>query len=600
MSRVKQAVVGSGIALLLMVVPTRLLGANDPNLIGWWPLDEGSGTIAMDASGKGNDAKLQGDPQWVQDGRLGAAVKFNGTSDYLAVPDSDSLDIKGDRLTLAAWIRGNAWATSHIVRKIPDTGTGSIYFIRVQSTLLRGDLATPTGTIVVQGKTPLRVQEWVHAALVYDGAEGRIYVNGVLDGQAVVSGKIAESNNELRIGRGEPAGYFNGSIDDVRIYNRALTVAEIKQLDPPKLQARAPQPANGAVGVTTALLQWTAGDTAVVHDIYLDMDPNLGSTDRVGSRLPVALYYHAPGLQPGTTYYWRVDEIEADMTTVHTGNVWSFTTQAVTAYQPKPTDGDAGVTPTVTLTWLPGRNALKHHVYFSDSRDAVAQAAAGADRGEQKETTFTPTGLQEATTYYWRVDEVLIDGTIQAGLVWSFSTYLLVDDFESYTDVEGGRIYETWIDGWTNSTGSTVGYTQAPFAERTIVHGGLQAMPLDYNNAKAPFYSEAELEFATPEDWTVGEVKTLVLFVRGRAGNGPAPLYVTLRDASNRTATVSYPDPGAVGLTRWVEWKIALSDFTGVSLARIKKLTIGLGDKASSSAGGRGVIFVDDIRLIKS
>ncbi len=360
---------------------------------------------------------------WVADGRLGGAVQFNGTSDYLAAPDSASLDIKGDRLTLAAWVKANSWATSHIIRKIPDTGTGSIYFIRVQSNVLRGDIATPAGTVVVQGVTAVRAQEWVHAALVYDGAEGRIYLNGVVDGRANLSGKIAESNNELRIGRGEPAGYLNGTIDDVRIYNRALTVEEIKQLNPPQLQAYKPQPANGDRAVATPLLQWTAGVTAVVHDVYFGTRADLGPADLVSARIPVALYYHTPGVQPGTVYYWRVDEIEADMTTVHTGAVWSFTTQAATAYQPSPANGDGSVSPAVTLAWLPGKNALKHHVYFSDSLDAVTKGAADADKGEQSVATLTPTGLEQATTYYWRVDEILIDGTIQTGPVWSFSTY---------------------------------------------------------------------------------------------------------------------------------------------------------------------------------
>jgi hypothetical protein len=130
-------------------------------------------------------------------------------------------------------------------------------------------------------------------------------------------------------------------------------------------------------------------------------------------------------------------------------------------------------------------------------------------------------------------------------------------------------------------------------------------MPLDYNNVAAPFYSEAELEFATAQDWTVGDVKTLVLFVRGKAGNGPAPLYVTLKDASNRTATVVHPDSAVVSLAPWTEWKIPLvetqnlASLQGVNLAKVKKLTIGLGDKASAAAGGHGVIFVDDIRMIK-
>jgi len=322
----------------------------------------------------------------------------------------------------------------------------------------------------------------------------------------------------------------------------------------------------------------------------------------VSVRQPMTLYYHTPGLQPGTTYYWRVDEIEIDTTTVHTGNVWSFTTQALTAYQPNPTDGNASVSPTATLAWLPGKNALKHRVYLSDSRDAVTQGAAEANKSEQTETTFAATGLEEATTYYWRVDEVLIDGTVQTGPVWSFATFLLVDDFESYTDDLAAKttIFDTWIDGLTNSlSGSVVGNSTAPFAERTVVHGGKQSMPLDYNNVAVPFYSEAERDFETAQDWTVGEVSTLVLFVRGRSGNHPAPLYLVVQDASNRAATVLHPEATVVGAVRWNEWKIPLNSLTGVNLAKVKKVAVGLGDKAKPAAGGTGRIFIDDIRLTK-
>jgi hypothetical protein len=297
-----------------------------------------------------------------------------------------------------------------------------------------------------------------------------------------------------------------------------------------------------------------------------------------------------------------VDEIEIDTTTVHAGSVWSFTTQALTAYQPNPTDGNASVSSATTLVWLPGKNALKHRVYLSDSRDAATQGTADADKGEQKETTYAATGLAEATTYYWRVDEVLIDGTVQTGPVWSFSTYLSVDDFESYTDDLEAKttIFDTWIDGLSNGlSGSVVGNATAPFAERTVVHGGKQSMPLDYNNAAPPFYSEAEREFATPQDWTAGEISTLVLFVRGRAGNGAAPLYLVVKDASNRAATATHPDAAVISAARWTEWKIPLGSLAGVNLAKVRKITIGLGDKADPKLGGAGRIYVDDIHVTK-
>jgi hypothetical protein len=242
---------------------------------------------------------------------------------------------------------------------------------------------------------------------------------------------------------------------------------------------------------------------------------------------------------------------------------------------------------------------VKHHVYFGANLEAVTQGAAEADKGELAETAFAPGALEPLATYYWRVDEVLSTGA-KTGVVWSFTTTLAVDDFESYTDDEGSRIYETWIDGWTNGTGSIVGYAQAPFAEQKIVHWGKQSMPLDFNNVKSPFYSEAERQFAPTQDWTAGGVGTLLLYIRGRSSNGSTPVYVRVEDAAQKTATVVHPDPAFAATTKWTAWRIPLTDFTGVDLAKVKKLCLGLGDKADPTAGRAGRIYIDEIQLMKS
>jgi hypothetical protein len=122
-------------------------------------------------------------------------------------------------------------------------------------------------------------------------------------------------------------------------------------------------------------------------------------------------------------------------------------------------------------------------------------------------------------------------------------------------------------------------------------------MPLDYNNVAAPFFSEAEREFTPAEDWTAGGVDALILYVHGKAGNDPAPLYVRLEDASKHAATVAQPDTSAVTTAKWTQWKIPLSGFTDVNLSRIKKLCLGVGDKANPKAGGKGLIYIDDISL---
>ena len=190
----------------------------------------------------------------------------------------------------------------------------------------------------------------------------------------------------------------------------------------------------------------------------------------------------------------------------------------VRARLPQPASGATNVDVDVRLDWRPGREAASHRVFFGVDADAVAggsvSAQVVADHG------YDPGPLNFGTTYFWKVDEVndAMDPALYEGLVWSFTTreYEVIDDIESYTDEEGSRIYETWVDGLTSGTnGSLVGYMEAPFAERTIVHGGKQSMPFEYRNAEAPFYSEAEQEFVPAQNWTTHGADTLSLWVRG-------------------------------------------------------------------------------------
>jgi len=418
-----------------------------------------------------------------------------------------------------------------------------------------------------------------------------IYVDGSMEPEVFyVTAGDGDDYSDSYVAMGVGATPQSGAIDiDFFAYRPGVV--------PPDgvYKAGDPSPADGDPTVQLALFKWAPGATGVFHNIYLGMSPELTEADLVMPRSFMTLYYHAPGLDAGATYYWRVDEVEADGVTIHTGDVWSFTTQGLTAYYPSPEIGANDVSTAPELTWLPGQAAVEHQVYFSDNMDEVSQGAAGADKGSVAETTFAPGDLDSATVYYWRVDEVVPGDDVKVGPVWSFATVLPIEGFEDYTDDEGSRIYETWIDGWTNSTGSTVGYMEAPFAEQTKVLGGAQSMPLDYNNVNSPFYSETEREFSPARDLTVNGVDTLVLFIQGSRANGTAPLYVALEDTSGNTATVTYPDPEIATRGGWNPWAIPLSDFAGVNAARIERMYIGLGDKASPAPGGAGLIFVDDI-----
>jgi hypothetical protein len=190
----------------------------------------------------------------------------------------------------------------------------------------------------------------------------------------------------------------------------------------PQLKAWEPNPPDGTEGVAIQLLEWTSGETAAFHDIYFGTTPDLGPDDfQRRDNKAMTMYWHIPGLVPGTTYYWRIDEVEADEATVHTGDVWSFTALGPKAYNPNPSDGAEDLQ-FVTLTWTPGENAAEHRVYLGSNFDAVSNGDPSVDKGTTDEPTYSATDLFGATTYYWRVDETDSGGTTHEGNVWSFTT----------------------------------------------------------------------------------------------------------------------------------------------------------------------------------
>jgi len=189
------------------------------------------------------------------------------------------------------------------------------------------------------------------------------------------------------------------------------------------------------------------------------------------------------------------------------------------AREPQPEDGATGVAVGTALNWRAGREAVSHDVYLSTDEAAVVDETALA--GAVTETTFTPGNLEFGSTYSWKVNEVNEADAISVweGFIWSFSTeeYALIDDMESYIDDEGGRIYESWVDGYgVPANGSQVGYLESPFAEGTIVNSGAQSMPLFYDNTGGAASSEATKSLGGM-NLTANGADSLRLFVSGMA-----------------------------------------------------------------------------------
>ncbi|MHC4371884.1 MAG: hypothetical protein ACYSW8_30100, partial [Planctomycetota bacterium] len=193
-------------------------------------------------------------------------------------------------------------------------------------------------------------------------------------------------------------------------------------IDPPPV-AGAPVPENGAIEVDATALEWVSPPVAVSNVVYLSTDEVIDDADLLGE---TALAIQVAVLDPGVTYWWRVDAVEADGT-VNTGEVWSFSTIALEAHFPSPADGATDIEPTATLSWTGGKVVIMHDIYFGTDEAAIAARDMSTFKGKLMDASYDPGGLDLFTTYYWAVDQFTPTGTV-AGPVWSFSTaeYILV------------------------------------------------------------------------------------------------------------------------------------------------------------------------------
>ena len=177
--------------------------------------------------------------------------------------------------------------------------------------------------------------------------------------------------------------------------------------------AMQPVPAEGAIEVDAMTLEWTPADVAVSNKVYLSTDETIDESDLAGE---TAVALIAPAIEPGTTYYWRVDAVDADGNVIE-GSLWSFSTLALEAHFPSPADGATEIKSGTILSWTPGKDVITHDVYFGTDPAALLPVSM-----MQMDTSFDPGAFEAAVTYYWRVDEFSVTGT-NPGPVWSFKAF---------------------------------------------------------------------------------------------------------------------------------------------------------------------------------
>lgn len=224
---------------LLFVANVSIANPVEDGLVAYWPFDEGAGKTASDATGNGHNGEFEGAPKWVA-GKFGTALEFDGDDDHVVVPDDDALDLT-DNVTLMAWFSPNDVLTSRRMMVKND----SIFVIFDFGNSKEGIdfLVKPNNTSAESTTTDWKVGQWYHFAGTFDGKTMKVYINGKLEGEKANNVPIAPSDKELWIGGddwGRDTDHFPGKIDEVRLYDKALSEADIQKVmdTPADVQAR--------------------------------------------------------------------------------------------------------------------------------------------------------------------------------------------------------------------------------------------------------------------------------------------------------------------------------------------------------------------------
>ena len=445
----RKQMVACSLILLVTLALTSVVNAAWPGLVAHWRLDEGTGLTAGDASGNGHNGTLYGGAKWVA-GKLDGGVYLDGVDDYIEIPN-----VLSETNTIAFWFKPDWDGTDPEDYRLFDASLGGIYFF-ISKGANHADINPEDFGFYLEDATDADYQgieidpagviiagTWYHLAVTWEfgGGPAILYLDGEEIARADTLGPFPALYENPRFGL-QTVEYIPSAhgamsaIDDIMIFDKVLIPAEIQVI----MQglgnfpyAWNPSPPDGAVvNETWVSMSWSPGDFAVSHDVYLgdNFDEVSNATrdseafrgNQAGTFYVTGFpgYAYPDGLVPGTTYYWRIDEVnEANPDSPWKGPIWSFSVPPKTAFNPNPADGtqlaDANAP---TLTWSPGFGAKLHTVYLGNDYDQISNATGGSPQGL---ATYRPGPLGSEKVYYWRVDEFDAVSTYK-GDVWTFTT----------------------------------------------------------------------------------------------------------------------------------------------------------------------------------
>jgi Concanavalin A-like lectin/glucanases superfamily/Domain of unknown function (DUF1929)/Bacterial Ig domain/Bacterial Ig-like domain/Galactose oxidase, central domain len=283
-------------------------------LVGAWGFEAGTGTAAVDSSPAGNDGTLNGGTAWATAGRFGKGLTFDGSDDRVTIADADTLDL-AIGMTVEAWV--NPTAVTNWRTVLMKEGTAALsYGVYANGDTNRPSVHANTGNEVdTRGTAALPANTWSHLAATYDGANLRLYLNGTQVSSRALTGPLNATSGPLRLGGNAMWGEaFAGTIDEVRVYRRALTAGEIQTdmstaIVGAVTDSQAPT-APGTLSATGGLgqvqLSWgAAADNIGVAKYNVHRGSSAGFTPSTTNRIaqPTGTTYADTSVTPGTWYY---------------------------------------------------------------------------------------------------------------------------------------------------------------------------------------------------------------------------------------------------------------------------------------------------------